>query len=75
MSTKDSKTEQPCTLHSVKARIVEELLHERFLAMKKGDHEELYKEQGDIHYGKVNGIDKALEVIEKYVPKRLGYGE
>lgn len=67
MSIKNSKQELPYTIHSAKTRIVEELTHERFLAMQKGHHEELYHEKGDIHYGKVNGIDKALEIIDKYL--------
>lgn len=64
----ETSHDKALNLAGVKARIVEELMHERFLAMQKGDHEQLYQEQGDIHYGEVNGIDKALEIIEKYVP-------
>ena len=55
-------------LYEIKTLIIEELMHERLLAMQMGDREQFYEEKGDLHYGKVNGIDKALEVIKKYVP-------
>lgn len=64
----ETSQDKALNLADVKARIVEELMDERFSAMKKGDYEQLYQEQGDIHYGEVNGIDKAIEIIEKYVP-------
>jgi hypothetical protein len=60
----ETSHDKALNLAGVKARIVEELMHERFLAMQKGDHEQLYQERACCMLSKSHaGTVSSMQII------------